>query len=271
MTPSEIERRLRDLKRPLAVENVLAGGERPLPSVVVETRDPFAEWQWFRERAGALGCWPVLLSNDAQMARLLEEGVEDAPPVAGILAKAAEIRDEAAALRILEAPYDAYRTPGEPFVEAEVLGTWPAHERPNTEFQTLRSGGTRLRRTGQGFLDRLLHRTPPGHRFGLIPAAHPWEIFAWLNFGDWNDCPAAHAHVALHRLWHERWGAEPVILAHDTLECRVLNPPETREDAMALAELQYRYCSDIVSQGVGTVAELAATLRRGTVWYFWWD
>lgn len=34
---------------------------------------------------------------------------------------------------------------------------------------------------------------------------------------------------------------------------------------------QYRYCIDIVDQGVTSVSALAAILMEAPYWYFWWD
>jgi hypothetical protein len=34
---------------------------------------------------------------------------------------------------------------------------------------------------------------------------------------------------------------------------------------------QYRYCPDIVDQGVGSIHDLAATQVPSSSWYFWWD
>jgi hypothetical protein len=48
-------------------------------------------------------------------------------------------------------------------------------------------------------------------------------------------------------------------------------PPTTRPEALRLAKLQYHYCSDIVTQGVGTIDALAARLLNGYSWSFWWD
>ncbi len=43
-----------------------------------------------------------------------------------------------------------------------------------------------------------------------------------------------------------------------------------RREALKLAREQYLYCGDIVSQGVGSIAGLAAILEVSTHWYFWW-
>ena len=97
------------------------------------------------------------------------------------------------------------------------------------------------------------------------------SIPALLSFGGWNANPAPEYHVAALRSWHERYGARLISLTGDVMELRVERRPETREEALDLAREQYAYCNDIVDQGVGDLASLAATLMVSDVWYFWWD
>ena len=42
-----------------------------------------------------------------------------------------------------------------------------------------------------------------------IPVKNPWEIFAWLPFGNWNDCPDTPQLMAAAKYWFERYGAVP--------------------------------------------------------------
>lgn len=37
-----------------------------------------------------------------------------------------------------------------------------------------------------------------------IPVENPWEIFAWLPFGGWNECPTPEEMVLIGRYWYER-------------------------------------------------------------------
>jgi hypothetical protein len=104
-----------------------------------------------------------------------------------------------------------------------------------------------------------------------IPVANSWEIPAYLKFGGWNDCPAAEEHVAIMKYWHEKYGATIVALTGDVIECTVERPPQTREEALALAKEMYVYCYDIVDQGVETIENLAASLLKSKLWFFWWD
>jgi len=114
-------------------------------------------------------------------------------------------------------------------------------------------------------------RLKPSVFIGLVAVEQPEDLFARLGYGNWNDCPAPAEHVALHRRWRAQFGAEPVVVSHDVVECLVAHPAPDRKAALTLAVEQGAYCADIVEQGVGSVASLAATLLDAPVWYFWWD
>lgn len=97
------------------------------------------------------------------------------------------------------------------------------------------------------------------------------QTAALLKFGGWNACPNPEVHVAVWRHWRELYGIELASAQADLLEFHVARPPQDREGAVRLALEQYRYCSDIVDQGVGSVTNLAAMLLDGPYWYFWWE
>ena len=105
-----------------------------------------------------------------------------------------------------------------------------------------------------------------------IPVKHPWEIFAYLPFGNWNECPDTPELMAVAKYWFEQYGALPAAMTHDELEFD-LPTAISKEKAMDLALEQYGFCPDIVDQGPedATVGSLADVLRQSKVWYFWWD
>jgi hypothetical protein len=105
----------------------------------------------------------------------------------------------------------------------------------------------------------------------ILPTDDWTTIPAYLNWGNWNACPAPEYHVAALRSWRDRFGAELIGLSHDVMNIRVKRRPETREGALDLAREHYAYCSDIVDQGVETLSALAAVLMQSDWWYFWWD
>ena len=105
-----------------------------------------------------------------------------------------------------------------------------------------------------------------------IPVKNPWEIFAYLPFGNWNECPNTPDLMAVARYWFEQYGAIPAAMSHDELESD-LPAPVSQEKAMEVATEQYGFCPDIVDQEQDepTVGNLADVLRQSTVWYLWWD
>ena len=98
-----------------------------------------------------------------------------------------------------------------------------------------------------------------------------WKIPAYLCYGGWNACPEPELQCAIWKYWEEKYGAKIVGISGDVIEAYVSRPPETEEDAMALAWEQYLYCADIVDQGCETISNLGAGLINHDKWYFWWD
>ena len=105
-----------------------------------------------------------------------------------------------------------------------------------------------------------------------IPVKNPWEIFAYLPFGNWNDCPDTPELMAAAKYWFEQYGAVPAAMSHDELEF-LLPAPVPKEKAMDAAVELYGFCPDVIDQGPedATVGALADVLRQSTVWYLWWD
>jgi hypothetical protein len=100
----------------------------------------------------------------------------------------------------------------------------------------------------------------------LIPTHDATAIPAYLQWGNWNACPAPHHHVAAARAWRERYGAELVSMAADVVEIRVTRRPKDRAEALALAQQHCEYCSEIED-----LTAHAASLMASDWWYFWWD
>jgi Domain of unknown function (DUF4253)/Domain of unknown function (DUF4259) len=186
--------------------------------------------------------YPVLIGDDEDLAGLLKL-VE--PPVDGGLATLA-------AARALDLPaWLAERGP-------KRKPRWPKGDEAEPGGVVSSQFDTR-----SGRLKPLMH-------VGLFTVDHPSELFARLGYGGWNDCPEPALHVALQRRWFEQFGALPVAVLGDIVECAV-PPLADREALLRLAMEQHAYCPDIVEQGVGSTAKLAASLLNASVWYFWWD
>ena len=220
----------------------------PFPTETVAGRQALARWRELRTAGRSAGFYPVIVGDPKEAARLAENVSLNPAAPAAILQAASRLSADAV-LR--------HRAGQDPDLLANVeLGEWPAQpSRPSiiTPFELL--GGQPKREV----------------LIAQLPTLHSWEVPALLRFGAWNDCPAPEEHVALHRAWHERYGAEIVALTGDVMECLVARPPQTRDEALALAREHFAYCPDVVFQGVETLTALAAALHQHDTWYFWWD
>ncbi len=104
-----------------------------------------------------------------------------------------------------------------------------------------------------------------------IPVKNPWEIFAYLPFGNWNDCPDTPELTAVAKYWFKKYGAVPAVVSGDGLEF-VLPAPVPEEEAAELAEEQRAFCPDVLDDypkdaGAGALAD---SLRQSVVWRFRW-
>jgi hypothetical protein len=106
---------------------------------------------------------------------------------------------------------------------------------------------------------------------GLFETRESWKIPAYLLFGGWNATPFPDEHACIHKYWHTIYETEIVAMTSNTIVCQVGKPVDTREAALDLAREQMAYCSDLVTQGVGTLEALASRLMNSAYWYFWWD
>ena len=105
-----------------------------------------------------------------------------------------------------------------------------------------------------------------------LPVKNPWEVFAYLPFGGWNECPDPADLMAAAKYWHERYGAVPAVMTHDVLEF-LLPAPVPQEAAWEVAQEHYAFCPDVIEQG-GTdmsAGKLSRALIKSRVWHFWWD
>jgi hypothetical protein len=242
----------------------LAYGHAPFPFVIADGASAMATF------AGLCAGWqdasPVIWGNGEEASRLFELYGEEPTNTASASVAASQGRSAAqlmdahvAARRESLAAWYAKRGESVPD-EAEIAaprGAWPRDVYPHQVPLSL--------------IDVATGRPKDQVLIGLIPTARPWEIPAYHGFGDWNECPSPSIHVAIAREWAERYGARLIANTSDVIEFEVERPISSREEALSVAELQYRYCSDIVHQGTETLDGLAASLVGARYWFFWWD
>ncbi|MEM9295692.1 MAG: DUF4253 domain-containing protein [Planctomycetota bacterium] len=207
-----------------------------------------AAWRKASAVLGGKGWTPVLLGATPSVAESVKRW-SSAPPLASLALDRADRLDVLSWLASVRDPAAC---------EPPARGDWPSESEIAHPVVLSVS-------------DPVTHQALSDLVMAFLPIAEASCAFAWLGFGGWRPCPDPSMHVAVARYWQRVWGAVPISITADVVEYVVPNPPATREQAVALALEQYRYCPDIVEHGVGTIESLAATLMRAQTWYFWWD
>jgi hypothetical protein len=246
----------------------------PYPIVRVPGRDALAAWERLRSEGRG---WPLVLGGEEDYQRHLEnlefmqEGGFDRSTVlatASTLRFPEDMRQRRAAdlARLRESLLQT-----NPGLAEELEELDDEYEAPRGEWEA--SGSAGLSVAEEFVFEQSQTSTRPYDEviIALMPTDNGADAVGLLGFGGWNDCPFPPEHVAAFRRWHAQYGADVVGVSGDVINARVSRRPATREAALALAQEQCEYCTDIVHQGVGTLDALAATLMAEEWWYFWWD
>jgi hypothetical protein len=118
------------------------------------------------------------------------------------------------------------------------------------------------------------HTTVPGAagHLGLVPVERPADapaVMGWtgpINY--YNDVGPL---TVVLRSWEDRYDAVVVGLGFDTLSMVARRPPQTEDEAAAVAAEHFAVCPDLVWQGTETIEDYASLLRGQVAWGFWWD
>ena len=102
----------------------------------------------------------------------------------------------------------------------------------------------------------------------FIPVEYPWEVFAYLPFGNWNECPPTEQLMACSKYWYEQYRAIPIAITRRELEY-VVETPVPQDRARELSIELYGFCPDLEEGDTG-IGQLSDSLWKSTVWSLWW-
>jgi hypothetical protein len=233
----------------------------PYPLTIVSGDNALAEYERLRSLQDGS---PIVLGGASEFAlafEFYERALDFEPSTQVVLERAAEMRfpDSYRSIKTREIEVYRLRNP-EGFIidpeDEEFVGEWPNGA----------IGGSFVLTAAR---DVVSQEPWPRVHIALIPTTDWTEIPAYLRAGGWNDMPESAVLVAALRSWRDRYGAELVGFAHDSMDIRVRRSPTSREEALALAREHALFCSDALNEF--TLRELAANLIENDWWFFWWD
>lgn len=103
-----------------------------------------------------------------------------------------------------------------------------------------------------------------------IPVQSPWEVFAFVPFGGWNDVPSPEEVMAVSRHWYEHYRARPAVIGFDFLEFD-LPEPVSPDHTEAVVKDHLAFAPEFFSMGVMDEKIMAQQLADMQSWFFWWD
>ena len=105
-----------------------------------------------------------------------------------------------------------------------------------------------------------------------LRAPSAWALLSQLDIGGVDDHPACHEHIALLRHWQQRHQARLIALTPQSVTLWAAQLPQDWAAAFDLAQSQLDYCPGLLAQkGLGSLRELASTLRDDGLWHFRWS
>ncbi|MEU9403617.1 DUF4253 domain-containing protein [Streptomyces sp. NPDC048242] len=110
-------------------------------------------------------------------------------------------------------------------------------------------------------------------RLALAPATRSADLPAAIGWtGPINHENDVARLCAVLRSWEDRFGVRVVALSHNRLDLSVAAPPQTLDEALAVAVEHFAFCPDNVWQGYETLRLYAEEALVGSRhWTFWWD
>lgn len=237
-----------------------------------------AAWRLLREHVDQTMHWPVVIGDDENAERVMEQvSLGDVTP-AEVIVKAEKLDIDGWIQERVDADEEYYQQGyEEPHQQSAgggsgggLFGALMGAITGRGASKAAPAGGAR-KYTWETVRNVLTRQYLKNVNILMAPTAIPWEVAAYLNYGGWNECPSPEVQVALHKKWFDKWHAEPFAMTADVIEMHVRKPVPAGEEAFELARQQFVYCPDIVYQGVETVSRLAEEIAESDGWYFWWD
>lgn len=135
----------------------------------------------------------------------------------------------------------------------------------------------------EGYLNERLSRSKPSKANTFIPSASsfdgnvyliqvpvtaPYEVFAYLPFCGWNDCPNVDDMISVCKYWYEEYGAIPTTINYDTLTFYLETPVSDKDTAVKAGKEHCAFCSEgIVLAGMVSYID---AVYNSFAWNFQW-
>ncbi|MBT3166487.1 DUF4253 domain-containing protein [Streptomyces sp. Vc74B-19] len=222
-------------------------------------------WAQYLPARDAAGLHPVLLQDEPRIEKWWDGELDP-----GMMSDPGDHRAEEVLKTFWEsAVSDTYENEDEED-EGETIapftGSWPGLASPET---TVADPDT----TAADVADALIKNSLGSPRIALVPVGRAADLPAAIGWaGPVNYENDVARLCAVLRSWEVRFGVQVVALSYARLDVSVAAPPQTLDEALAVAAEHFAFCPDNIWQGYETIRLYAEEALVGnTHWTFWWD
>ncbi|MET9695259.1 DUF4253 domain-containing protein [Streptomyces sp. NPDC006514] len=149
---------------------------------------------------------------------------------------------------------------------APFTGSWPELAPPG---RTAAGPDT----TAADVVKALVGHSLKSPRLALVPVGRAADLPAAIGWsGPVNYENDVARLCAVLRSWEDRFGVRVVALSYARLDLSVAAPPQTLDEALAVAAEHFAFCPDNIWQGYESIRVYAEDALVGNPhWTFWWD
>lgn len=104
----------------------------------------------------------------------------------------------------------------------------------------------------------------------MIPSENPYDVFAYIPMGNFNECPNNHELLAVFKHWYEEYGVIPAIITRDSVHIS-LSKTLSDDEIEQLAEEILLLNMETQNFAYSTKEDLVKGLKHSKYWMFWWD
>lgn len=104
----------------------------------------------------------------------------------------------------------------------------------------------------------------------MIPSENPYDVFAYIPMGNFNECPNNHELLAVFKHWYEKYGVIPAIITRDSVHIS-LSKTLSDDEIEQLAEEILLLNMETQNFAYSTKEDLVKGLKHSKYWMFWWD
>lgn len=104
----------------------------------------------------------------------------------------------------------------------------------------------------------------------MIPSENPYDVFAYIPMGGFNECPNNDELLAVFKHWYEVYGIVPAIITYDSVHMSLTKALSDQQIEQLADEILLLNIETQINT-YSTKEDLVKGLKHSKYWRFWWE